>query len=348
MPASEVMLGVIEGFYGRAWSHAMRLRMLEWLPSVGIDAYLYAPKSDAYLRKQWRDVWPAAEQRRITALVQKGQGAGIGVYVGLSPFAVYVDYDAAAEQALRRRVFELCAAGIHGLGLLFDDMPGNHTALAARQGEIAQQVKEWCGEVPLLVCPTYYSADPVLDRVFGERPPAYLEQLSSALPQDTAIFWTGPQVCSREIAAPPLQAMRDHLGTPLALWDNYPVNDSRERSEHLYVQDLSGRDPVLRDVLHSHWCNAMNQPALSLPALASLGSLYGRPMPDLGRVYAEAGLSDALLAAVDALAIRGRGELTAEQESALCAVAELPGPAAAELRDWLAGRYEFDPACLTD
>ncbi|HEY4397239.1 MAG TPA: beta-N-acetylglucosaminidase domain-containing protein, partial [Acidimicrobiia bacterium] len=46
MPRPVPLRGVIEGFYGRPWSLTDRLEMIEFLAERGMNAYVYAPKSD--------------------------------------------------------------------------------------------------------------------------------------------------------------------------------------------------------------------------------------------------------------------------------------------------------------
>lgn len=341
-------LGVIEGFYGRAWPQSSRLQMLPWLRRLGFQAYLYAPKADASLRKRWSDPWSRERSAALSELARAAAHNGLEFVVGLSPFALYRTYDGRARHTLRERIQSIADTGAQGLALLFDDMPGALAGLAERQAEIYKDVAGWAPSLKLRLCPTYYSDDPLLDRVFGERPDRYLEDLGDALPADTEIFWTGPQVCSDTIDAEHLARVCARTGGPLALWDNYPVNDGRSRSEHLYVDDLAGRSAAGGQFLASHWCNAMNQAALSLPALASLPGLYGIQTADSHRVFAAAGLSPRLIDACRPLSEQGRGELSAGQRVELAALAPQHSLAARELRDWLQGVYRFDPACLTD
>ena len=35
--------GIVEGFYGRPWSHAARLDAISFLSPRGLNAYVYAP-----------------------------------------------------------------------------------------------------------------------------------------------------------------------------------------------------------------------------------------------------------------------------------------------------------------
>jgi hypothetical protein len=322
--------------------------MARWLPAIGIDAYLYAPKADVYLRRNWKQDWPDAQRAALATLARRCEQTGLKMGVGLSPFALFRAYGGEERRRLRDKVAQIDDLGVTILALLFDDMPGNVEGLARKQAEICSDVADWSSADHVLVCPTYYSDDPVLDRVFGERPRRYLQDLGAALPHSVEVFWTGPAVCAESISTGDLAAVIDALHQPLALWDNYPVNDSKTRSEHLYMQALAGRAPHIRELLASHWCNAMNQAALSLPALASLAAFYGRETPGRTSVFEEAGLSDTIIRACASLATQGRDSLTAAARAELRSRATGATRAALELADWLDGGYLFDPACLTD
>lgn len=347
LTASAPRLGVIEGFYGRPWDASARREMLDWLAQLGFDAYLYAPKADPWLRRQWRAPWPAAERTALQRLAGRAAAAGLDLGVGLSPYGAYRDYGAGERRSLRDRVLAIRDLGVTLLALLFDDMPGGQADLAAAQAAIAVDVAQWLDGDELLLCPTYYSHDPVLDRVFGPRPRAYLQDLAAALPDNVTLFWTGARVCSERIAAPDLPSRAERAGRALALWDNYPVNDSRERSVHLYLQSPAGRDPSLARELRWHWSNAMNQAALSLPALHGLAALYRRDTAAADAVYASAGLDAELRAACEPLARRSLAALAPAQRQRLERCAAGRGRAARELGAFLRGDYRFDPACLT-
>src|SRR5690606_38231537 len=86
----------------------------------------------------------------------------------------------------------------------------------------------------IILCPTYYSDDPVLERVFGERPHNYWQNLGEQLDSRTDIFWTGPRVCSEHFNVEHLHAVGQRLGRKPFLWDNYPVNDGAIKSRHLH------------------------------------------------------------------------------------------------------------------
>jgi len=232
-----------------------------------------------------------------------------------------------------------------------DEVTSHVADLAARQAQIVADVCARAGDARVLVCPTYYSFDPQLERYFGAMPAAYWEQLGQWLPAAVDIFWTGNEVCSRRIEAADIRCINGRLGRPVLLWDNYPVNDGAERSRYLYTRPLDGRDPALAALLRGHLCNPMNQGLLSLPALAGLAALHGRRgfcAGDLQRilgapVWQRLQRDGALFqdAGLDGMGRERCAQLAAEY-------AALPGAAAAEIAAWLRGEYRFDPACLTD
>jgi hypothetical protein len=202
----------------------------------------------------------------------------------------------------------------------------------------------------VLVCPTYYSFDPVLEQYFGRMPVDYWPQLGKDMPVDVEIFWTGNKVCSKAIGISDLQPIVEQLGRPVLLWDNYPVNDGAVRSNFVYTSKLAGRSLDLDAYISGHLCNPMNQGLLSLPALTGLAELYGSVQFDNealcrllgpltwerlsqdGRVFEEQGLS-------------GMGQQQCRQLA--LEYGALPGAAALEVAQWLRGEYSFDPACLT-
>ena len=51
-------LGIIEGFFGREWQWEDRANYAEFLAQHHYDFYIYAPKSDKFLRTQWQQDWP--------------------------------------------------------------------------------------------------------------------------------------------------------------------------------------------------------------------------------------------------------------------------------------------------
>lgn len=345
------LTGVIEGFYGRPWTFSQRQAMVDDLADLGLDLYLYAPKADAHLRRRWVHDWPAGARAALAALAGRCRQRGVTFCPGLSPFRLYERYRKPERDRLRRRVEQLNRLAAPRLAVLFDDMPGAVPELAARQAEILYDIDRFSDGEGLLVCPTYYSDDPVLDRVFGPRPARYRERLGSALPAGAVVLWTGAAVCPERVSAEDLRGAAEAFGQPVALWDNWPVNDGAVRSRHLFLGPPPDRQGALSRHCVGHLCNAMNQPVLSLPALAGLAALHGRIGDADGWLRARLGSGTSRALAEDASLLAGtpRDRLSGRQRARLRErYGALPGPAAKELLAWLEGAWQFDPACLTD
>lgn len=349
--ADSFLTGVIEGFYGRAWSFETRQAYAGYLARAGFNTCLYCPKEDTYLRKRWHEHWPAMEWQQLLDTSAAYRQEGLLWGVGLSPFALYQNYGAVQRRQLREKVSRLTELNAPLLAVLFDDMPGELDALASRQAEIISDVVEWMPGVRVMACPTYYSFDPVLETHFGPMPANYWPQLGSELPPGVDVFWTGNRVCSEAVKAADIQVINEQFGRQVMLWDNYPVNDGALRSNYLYCKALSLRDRGLKDLLRGHLCNPMNQALLSLPALAGLASLYTGATEEpkwleqvLGALTWRQLRSDR--EAFEEVGLSGMGDARREQLAQVYDA--LPGPAAGEVAAWLRGEYSFDPACLTD
>ena len=349
-PRGNRLCGVIEGFYGRSWSFDTRLAYAGYLVRLGLNTCLYCPKSDPFLRKRWREHWPRQQWQQLLDLAAAYRHAQVNWGVGLSPYALYRDYGPVQRQQLRDKVHRLAELEAPLLAILFDDMPGDVADLAQRQAEIVADVTHWLPAVHLLVCPTYYSFDPVLARHFGAMPDGYWQQLGALLPAGAEVFWTGNRVCSETIRAGDIRDIVALLGRPVLLWDNYPVNDGAVRSNFLYCHALTGRDCLPDNLVSGHLCNPMNQALLSLPALVGLATLYGNRCDStlLEEVLGESTWRrlrrDRELFEREGLS--GLGPQRCRQLAAHYRA--LPGEAAAEVAGWLGGEYAFDPACLTD
>jgi hypothetical protein len=194
--------------------------------------------------------------------------------VGLSPYEVFNSFDDAARDAMARKLALLDEAGIDDLAILFDDMRGDVPDLAPRQAEIVH----WCAgrsaATRLIVCPSYYCDDPVLDRVFGQRPDNYLEDLGSMLAKDIEIFWTGEEVISRQYSTGHLERVAGQLGRKPFLWDNYPVNDGQRMSQYLHLRGFTGRNARIADCIAGHGINPALQPTLNRVTAITLADSY--------------------------------------------------------------------------
>jgi hyaluronoglucosaminidase len=260
-------LGIIEGFYGKPWSWEARAETVSFLAPYGYRFYLYAPKFDTYLRRKWQERHPDTLTARLKSLAAHCRDLGVRFGVGLTPFELY-DLDDSSRSALVEKLQLIDEIGIDDLGLLFDDMSGDVPDLARKQIAIVDWVAAHTQASRIIVCPSYYSDDPVLDRVFGARPTNYLEDLGAGIDEKIEIFWTGEEVISREFSPGHLDRVTDQLRRKPFLWDNYPVNDGQRMSQYLHLRGFTGRPASNAGRIAAHGINPALQPTLNrIPAI---------------------------------------------------------------------------------
>ncbi len=349
--------GLVEGFYGRQWRDADRLECLDFIASIGFRYYIHAPKGDACLRRRWSEPWAGDDERRMREIAECCSRAGLLWGFGLSPLGLVEDGSAVALQRWRDKLRYLEDFGASLLCILFDDMPRRFDALAERQAELVAVALETSRATHAIVCPSYYSSDPVLERVFGAMPQRYWEDLGRLLPQQLGIFWTGERVCAEAQPIDALQAIAATLGRAPVLWDNYPVNDGEKGSQFLRIDAFRGRSAQLADgIVAAHFVNPMNQCRLSRIPLHTLAMLYAEKqsyVPDTAFLAAArsscgVALADRLARDLHLLQHTGLEAMGAARRHELMQrYARFDSPCVHELLDWLAGGYTFDPACLT-
>lgn len=274
----QVELGIIEGFYGRPWSWDERAETVAYLAPHGYRFFHYAPKADPYLRRRWTEDHPREMADGLARLAVRCAELGVRFGMGVSPFEVQA-FGAAEKDALGRKLAFIDEIGAADLAILFDDMRGDLPGLARTQLEIVEWAAGRTRADRIIVCPSYYTDDPVLDRVFGQRPEGYIEALGAGLDRRIEIFWTGEEVCSAELSPGHLRRVTDQLRRRPFLWDNYPVNDGQRMSQYLHLRGFTGRPAAIAELVAAHAINPAQQPTLTrIPALTLVES-YQRGDP---------------------------------------------------------------------
>ena len=274
--------GIVEGFFGPPWSMAQRARLFAFGAARGMNTYLYAPKNDPYHRQRWRQPYPRVLWKKLSSLIGQAQTHRIDFVYGFHPGAGLCFSDDQPIVDLMKKARRFYDAGVRSFAVLFDDIPSRLSqardrrsfadSLARAEGtwlakSIAAQPTSW-SDVEWWICPSYYSEDNLLERVFGKFEPDFLEILAEYLPARVACFWTGARVVPKEITVTHLRRIAKRVKHPLILWDNYPVNDLSMAHE-LHIGPLQGRDPRLPEIVYGYLNNPLLQEELSFLPLAT-------------------------------------------------------------------------------
>jgi hyaluronoglucosaminidase len=340
--------GVMEIFYGQPWSEVERLSYAKFLKELGMGFYIYGPKADECLRKNWRLTPTKEELAKYRGLRDEYNRQGLLFGIILSPHGLDGGFDLSARRALQEKIKILSDLGLDYLGLFFDDMKSAPN-LAEKQIEIAS-VAVSSTQAKLIFCPSFYCYDPLLEMLFGDRPTGYLETLGQNLSQSVEILWTGEQIISPEITTEHLVAVRETLRRKPFVCDNFYADDGPMNCNVLRLVPPTGRS---RDTFSkaSGWAfNPMNQAHLSkLVLIAVMKYAAGGVEPK--EAFAEAirssmptPVADFIIAKAEVFANGGLESLPENERSTLREnlAAFATNPYAAEIIRWLNGDFTVD------
>jgi hypothetical protein len=315
----DFLCGVIEGFYGRPWTHEQRLALLPRLRAWGMNTYLYGPKDDIKLRARWRERYAPTEAMRLEALVHACHGAGLRFVYAIAPGLDIRYGDAADVRRLLTKVDQLLDMGVRDVALLFDDIPhaldadaeARFGSIAAAQAHVAEalfdHVRQQRPRGLRLLCPTDYCG-----RMADADGWSYLRDLAQRLQPDVQVLWTGDEIVSERLDAASLARATDVLGRKPLLWDNLHANDYDLR--RAYLGPFDGRAADLVDAATGVLTNPNGQFELNDVAFATLAAYARDP-----RAYRSDEALDAALAAWRPRFALDGGELLGERELRLLA-----------------------------
>lgn len=213
--------GVVEGFYGRPWSHEHRLRQLDFYGRQKMNVYIYGPKDDPYHRRFWRKPYPADEAARIKELVEKAKENHVKFYWAIHP-GVDIKWTTEDRDLLVEKLERMYDLGVRAFAVFFDDISGEG-AKADKQAELLNYVDEHFvkakGDVsPLVLCPTEYNRSWANDRG------GYLRTLGKELNAGIEVMWTGNSVVHC-IDKESMEWINERIQRKAYIWWNFPVND---------------------------------------------------------------------------------------------------------------------------
>jgi protein O-GlcNAcase/histone acetyltransferase len=260
---SNFLAGVIEGFYGPPWTLAERLELLEWMAARQLNTYLYAPKDDLKHRAAWRELYTPDEAELLATLIRACYRLDIRFVYALSP-GLDIRYSEPAElERVINRLQQMTGLGCRDFSLLFDDIPdrmhpddqqqsGSFAAAQCRfTNSVFRWVRERWPEARFLFCPTPYCERMALRLVGGGAD--YLETVGRELAPEIDVFWTGPEIVSREITAGHVKDVERRLRRRPLIWDNLFANDYD--GQRFYCGPYAGRPVELRHHVSGILCN---------------------------------------------------------------------------------------------
>ncbi len=209
------ILGIVEGFYGRPYTLKQRLELIDLLHDLGMNTYVYGPKSDAFHRRRWREPYPARKLREFELLLKRCRERQVVFVYALSPV-----YRPDAD-AVIRKIKTMVRLGIRHYSLFFDDIKVDLTReTAMTQVSIVHALHAFLKglhrNATLSFCPTQYR---------GFRKTEYIKYVAENLSQKIDIFWTGKKVVARSITDLDIDRITRLLARPVLIWDNLFAND---------------------------------------------------------------------------------------------------------------------------
>lgn len=346
-------IGIIEGFFGPEYSMEERKSYASFLSGCGADFYLYAPKRDQKLRKQWREEWKADYQGFLLELKNHFDDQGITFGVGISPMGLAGKFDSLDASDLEKKIRLLQKLGIKLLGVFFDDMPVE-PSLALVQIKVVQLIqKNFDGRI--IFCPSFYSDDPILEKVFGKMPENYLQDIAAGIPLDIDLAWTGPKVISPEIPRAHLEGVNSLLKRKPFLWENLFANDGPKNCKFLKLKPFMGRSSDIVELISGAGFNMMNQPELSkICFLSSLlvlneGQKPAEAFENACKELLSPSMAQFIQKENEFFLTQGLDGLSPEKKQELMdRLSEFSDKSAREIEAWLRGEYLVGPECLTD
>lgn len=234
--------GIIEGFYGTPWSFEDRLDAVRYIAAHRMNAFMYAPKDDAYHRELWREPYPEDIFARIAQLKQECDDHLVDFYYCISPGNDLQFRSAADFASLEAKLAAMISIGVRHFALLLDDidyaLSGDNLHYLERSGlahaYVANRVYTYLdGQLPgvtLAMCPSEY---------WSYWDTEYKKDIREKLHADIKVFWTGYSVFAPQIGSRHAQDNHRHYGHELWLWDNIPVNDADY--DRLFLDPVRGR-----------------------------------------------------------------------------------------------------------
>lgn len=258
--------GVVEGFYGKPWSHRDRISQLEFYGKYKLNTYIYGPKDDPYHSSpNWRMPYPEKEALQLAELVKVANQNKVDFVWAIHP-GKDIKWNDEDYQHLLQKFDWMYGLGVRSFALFFDDISGDGTNPVKQADLLNFLHKNFVlkrGDVsPLILCPTEYNrswADP--------KPGSYLDILGDSLDRSVMVMWTGDRVVS-DITKEGLGWINKRIKRPAYIWWNFPVSDYVR--DHMLLGRTYGLDADIENDMSAFVANPMEHAEASKVAIFSV------------------------------------------------------------------------------
>lgn len=265
--------GIVEGFYGKPWSHKDRLAMLKFEGEHAMNVYYYAPKDDPYHRALWRKPYPPARMKQLKQVVSTARANFVDFCFAISPGLSMAYSNDADFTDLTNKLDAVGKLGVSCFALFLDDVPQDlqnqqdkirFKTLAEAHVDLVNKLyrhlKSQSPENRLVVTPTTYTNN--------QGAVDYIREVGAGVNPDVPLIWTGIQVVSPTITVQQAREWGALLHRKPYIWDNFPVNDGIRWRVNL--GPLRGRDPNLGTAVSGFVSNPMIQPRATMLPLQTV------------------------------------------------------------------------------
>ena len=255
--------GVIEGFYGTAWTHEFRLDLFRFMGKYKLNTYIYAPKDDAKHRAQWRKMYTGKELEKMQELIDTATANNVNFVYALSP-GLDIKLGKGYEedfQALCDKCGAMYDIGVRYFALLLDDIDSRDAEGHAKLLNDFQTkfIETHAGAADLIAITPEFCTAMLTD---------YTNKFAPLLNEKIMLMWTGAGVLPSTIPGSNLTAINKIYGSKVFIWWNYPVNDTM--ADNLFLGPCSGLDKKLSEYVSGLTANPMNQGYASLTPLFTI------------------------------------------------------------------------------
>jgi hyaluronoglucosaminidase len=273
-------IGIIEGFYGKPWTHENRLDVIDFLRNNNLNTYVYAPKNDPYHRDLWKEPYSLEEADKLQEIIKKANDYLINFVYCISPGKNIDLTDENDIQLVSKKLLAINQNNISSFALLMDDIdyflneteknrflsPGIAHAYLANK--VYDSLKTQIKNLEFFICPTEY---------WQNWNTTYRQDLYAYLNENITVFFTGYNTIAKTISSEDIIDAFQIFGHRLAIWDNYPTNDANK--DRIYLGPLLNRPHILdKEIINTYVMNPMNQWELSKIALITAADYLSNPL----------------------------------------------------------------------